>query len=88
MIFKNRVKTGRILSQIFWNEERDLYPKTGKEIIPASRICAEFMTNNDIRKEDVIYINQVSNKLTLIYEETTLIEDPRVKMYCENKENK
>lgn len=87
MIFKNRVKTGRILSQIFWNEEKDLYPKSGKEIIPASRICAEFMTNNDIHKEDVIYINQEGNRLTLIYEETTMIEDPRFISYRREHEN-
>ena len=89
MVFKNRVKTGRILSQIFWNEEKDLYPEgRGKEIIPASRICAKFMTEHNIRKEDVVYINQEGTRLTLIYEETSQIEDPRIKMYCENKENK
>lgn len=70
MAFENRAKTGKILSQIFWNEEKDLYPEgRGKEIIPASRICAEFMTEHNIRKEDVIYINQEGTKLTLIYEE-------------------
>ena len=79
MRFKDRVKTGRILSQIFCNEVKDLYPEGKvKEIIPASRLCAEFMTEHNIRKEDVIYINQESNKITLIYEETKFIEDPRV----------
>lgn len=82
MVIKNRVKTGKILSQIFWNEEKDLYPEgRGKEIIPASRICAEFMTEHNILKENVIYINQEGNRLTLIYEEVLRLEDPRITLY-------
>ena len=87
MVIKNRVKTGKILSQIFWNEEKDLYPEgRGKEIIPASRICAEFMTEHNILKENVIYINQEGNRLTLIYEEVLRLEDPRIKLYREYRE--
>lgn len=79
IVFKNRVKTGKIICIIFRDREEDLYPNgRGREIIPASIICAEFMTEHNIRKEDVIYINQEGNELTLIYEEVAQVEDPRI----------
>lgn len=70
MVFKNRVKTGKILSQIFWDAEK----------------CAEFMTEHHILKENVIHIHQEGDRLTLIYEEVVYLEDPRIKLYYKKME--
>lgn len=70
MVIKNRVKTGKILCQTFWDAEK----------------CAEFMTEHHILKENVIHINQEGDRLTLIYEEVVYLEDPRIKLYREYRE--